>query len=91
MEFLSGESRNVDPETVEDWNYSKKLKVMTSVTYNADETVYNPAKPPHFEETFAMVVQNLNSGLLCSSHAMKMVVIHCHSSNRKNQETACKI
>jgi hypothetical protein len=31
--------------------------------------------------TFAMMIQNLNSRLLCSSHAMKMVVINYHSSN----------
>jgi hypothetical protein len=45
-------------------------------------SVYNLAKPPFFEDTFAMVVQNLNSGLLCSSQAKKMVVMNYHSSGK---------
>jgi hypothetical protein len=35
-ELLSGESRNVDPETVEDWrnsHYCKEQKVVTTVIY----------------------------------------------------------
>jgi hypothetical protein len=46
-----------------------------------DFTVYNQAKPLLFEDTSAMVVQNLNTGLLCSSHVMKMVVLNYRSSN----------
>jgi hypothetical protein len=41
---------------------------------------------PHFSRTLAMVAQNLNRGLLCSSHAMKILMINCHSSNWKIQK-----
>jgi hypothetical protein len=44
-------------------DYCKKLKVMTSVTNNAHETglfsVYNPAKPSLFKDTFSMMLQKI--------------------------------
>jgi hypothetical protein len=45
--------------------------------------VYNLEKPSVFKDAFAMVVKNSNSGLLCSPHAVKMVVLNYHSSNWK--------
>jgi hypothetical protein len=75
---LSGESTSVDSESVEDWKnyYCMKLKVMNCVIY-ANETHllfklqnYNLAKPSRFKEIFALVEQNLNSGLLHSLHVI---------------------
>jgi hypothetical protein len=40
-------------------------------------SICNLTKPSLFE-IFAMVVQNVNSGLLYYLHAMPMVVINCH-------------
>jgi hypothetical protein len=81
---LSSEGRTVDSETVEHWKNYRVLQEIEDYdlcdTNNADETgqfsVYNLEKPPLFEDNFAMVAQNLNSWVLCSSHAVKMVVIN---------------
>jgi hypothetical protein len=77
---LSGESRSVNAETAEDWkNY--QLKVMTSVTYVKliRQVYFFSLQTSLFEDTFAMVVLNLNSRLLCSLHVVKMVMINYHS------------
>jgi hypothetical protein len=59
------------------------MKVMISLIYImlmrlVYLSVYNLAKPSLFEEIFAIMILNLNSGLLCPCNAMLELVINCH-------------
>jgi hypothetical protein len=79
---LSSQSRSVDSGTAEDWKNYRLLQEIVGYKLcninNADERqVYLLVYI--LEDTSAMMVQNLNSGLLCSSHAMKMIPINYHS------------
>jgi hypothetical protein len=80
---LSRESWSVDSETVEDWKNYRLLQETEGNDLcdinNSDETSpflgLQTRKPSILKDTSVMVVDNLNSGLLCSSHAIKAVVI----------------
>jgi hypothetical protein len=85
---LSGKSRSVDSETIEDWKNYRLLPEIEGYgpfhTNNAYEMVcfsaYNLAKPSLHEDTFVMVVESLNSWLLCLLCAVKLVIKY-HSVN----------
>lgn len=77
-EILSDESRSVDSESVEDWeNYQLLQEIDIIMTYIMVMrlvyfSVYNLARHSLFKDTFFLVMQNVNSWLLCSMHAVKM-------------------
>jgi hypothetical protein len=85
--FTASDGRSTDlregkTKTGKITDYWKKLKIITSVIYimlmrPVYFSTYNLAKL-HFRRFLSQVVQNLNSRLLCSSHAKLIILISCH-------------